>query len=168
MTMSFFKELFEILASIPVFGIIRTVFSGEMGWKTPVAFVLQIALQITCVVMLGMGFFGGALAALALIVLHLLTGLMIGMMPFSEMGPDSGRLYKSPAGFLLQAAFTSLLFTGIGGAVIIGLSMFCATGWGFFSTMALSVLGGTAIHMFGAALPVYQVMTKPKDEQNNA
>ncbi len=166
--MKFFKELFEILASIPFFGIIGTVFSGEYGWKPPVAFILQVILQIVCAVMLGLGVGGTILVAALLLGMHLFMGLLIGMMPLSGMGPKP--MYSGAADYLCKATAMSLLYTGIGGAVIIGLSMLAATGH-FLPVFALSTLGGTALHLFGVALPIYQLeksheKNQEKDQDN--
>lgn len=155
------KTLIEILSSIPFAGILKNVFGGQFGWKPPVGFVLQVALQIAVAYMLGVGLIGGVIVAGLLIVGQLLVALMIGMMPLSGMSPQP--LYKTPAQFLAKAAAYSLVFGGIATGALLGIASIFATG-SFLLTFALSVLGGTAIHMFAVALPVYQA---EKQHQRN-
>lgn len=155
------KEFIEILASIPFVGILRNVFGGELGWKPPVGFVLQVVLQIVVACLIGVGTVGGILVGGSLIVAHLLIALMIGMMPLSGMGPKP--MYKTPARYLALALTYSLGFTAVACGVILGLASIFATG-SFLLTFALSVLGGTAIHMFAVALSVYQLEKRRERE----
>jgi hypothetical protein len=157
------KELFEILASIPVFNIIKTIFSGEFGWKTPVAFVLQIVLQIVVACMLGMGVGCTIAVAFFLIAFNLLVGLCIGMMVFSEMGPKSQQIYNGPTDYLVKSGIFSLIYGGVLNGAVIGVSMFFATS-GFFVPFLLAVIGAAVIHMFGVALPIYQIQVQHANE----
>lgn len=159
------KEFIEILASIPFVAILRNVFGGELGWKPPVGFVLQVALQITVACLLGVGVAGGVAVAGLLIVAQLLIALMIGMMPMSGMGPKP--MYKTAGQFVMQAAIYSLGFSAVACGVVLGLASIFASG-SFLLTFALSVLGGTAIHMFAVVLPIYQLERKHESERQQS
>lgn len=163
------KELFEIFASIPFVGIVANVFTGRLGWKPPVAFVLQVALQIVCVTwLLQLSIFGTVILAGSLIALHLLVGLLIGMMPLSGMGPADQQPFKTASGFVGVASVLSIVATGFGGAFLIGVaSVLSAAGLAtFLKVLALSCLGGTVIHLFGVVLPVYQLLRSSEERAN--
>jgi hypothetical protein len=157
----FLQGLRDCFGDIPFAGIVFGIFSGEFGWRTPVAFVLQLALQIYCAVAFLPTTVGGTIfVAVELVVLNLFTGLLIGVQPLSGFGPTP--VYKSMAEFARFAILMSLFVTIVGGVIAIGPAacLSHATMAAFAECLALSALGGTAIHMFGVALPIYRYSTR--------
>ncbi len=152
------KNLFELLTSIPFFGIIRTIFTGGFGVVVPIAFVLQVALQIyTAQHWLALSTAGTVSVALALCCSHLFIGLLISLQPLSGMGPKPS--YESEVGLVKLASGISLGMGGFCALVIVGLAvLFSGAGFAVFAqTVLLSTLGATIIHLLGVVLPIIYV-----------
>lgn len=150
------KEVLEIIKSVPVLGIGRAVLSGRFGCSVPLAVVAQILLQGYCAVILSFGVLGTAMVTAALLIVHLVTGLLLCMAPFTGMWPKP--LYKGAAGFLGLAVYIALVFPSIGATAAIGLLGIALSGSVesvFLLSFGLSVLGGAVIHLVGVGLPIY-------------
>ena len=149
------KDLYDMLTTIPFVGIIINIFTGGFGVIVPLAFALQVALQITCACLfLNLGSAGTIAVAFALCCSHLFTGLLISLQPLSGMGPKP--TYKTERDFERLAAWISVVFGGGLTVVVVAIAAFCS-GSSFAAatyTVGLSVFGALLVHMFGVVFPI--------------
>lgn len=153
------KDFIETIASIPFFRIAINIFRGGFGWRTPVAFVLQVVLQVVCATYwLNLPLAGTVAVAVLLSGLHLCTGLLIALQPLSGMGPGKPT-YDSEKGFIKLAIGISAVMGGVGALVILGMTAWIAgvSLAAFGHSLALSVIGATVIHLFGVVYPIIKV-----------
>ncbi|MBX9689282.1 MAG: hypothetical protein K2X27_21410 [Candidatus Obscuribacterales bacterium] len=149
------RNLFELITSIPFFGIIVNIFSGGFGPIVPIAFVLQAALQITCACLwLELPLAGTVAVAGALCCAHLFVGFLIALQPLSGMGPKP--TYNDELGLVKLATAISLLFGGFCTAVVVALAcLFSDSGiLAFGQTLLLSTLGAWLVHLGGVVYPL--------------
>lgn len=155
------KNLFELLTSIPFLGIILNIFTGKFGVIVPIAFVLQVALQIFCAQhWLQLSQAGTAVVALALCCAHLFLGLLISLQPLDGMGNKPRT--NSSLEYVKVAAFVSLVMGGFCTVVVVGLAaLISGAGWAVFAeTAALSTVGAMLVHMFGVVFPIIRLSKK--------
>lgn len=73
--------MFEIFSNL-----VSDIFTGKFGWRTPLAFVLQVILQIYVTSMLGLSSGCAFATGFFLVTVNLLIGFLIGMQVFEGMG----------------------------------------------------------------------------------
>ena len=149
------KDFIETIATIPFFRIAINIFRGGFGWRTPLAFILQVVLQTVCAFYwLQLPVAGAVVVAVLLSGLHLCTGLLIALQPLSGMSPKP--TYQTEREFIRLAVMISVIMGGIGSLLILGSSSFLV-GAGlkeFGHSLSLSVIGGTLVHLFGVVFPI--------------
>lgn len=149
------KDLFDLLTTIPFLGIIRNIFTGGFGVIVPIAFVLQVALQIACsMLFLDLSTAGTVAVAFGLCCAHLFIGMLISLQPLSGMGPKP--TYNDELSFIKLATSISLIGGGLCALVVVGTASFVtgATLAVFAQTLLLSTVGALAIHLFGVVFPI--------------
>ena len=161
--------ILETVRSIPFAGIVRTIFSGDLGWRTPLAFVLQFVLQTAAVVLFfDLSKLSTAFVSIMLIAVNLAVGFVLGLLVAETASPPGKKLYASAKGYRKVALKVSLALSGLGGtAVLIPAAFWSSAEFSaLVCALAVSALGGTAIHLFGVVQPIYRQMAALENRTN--
>lgn len=148
--------MFEIFSNL-----VSNIFTGKFGWRTPLAFVLQVILQIYVTSMLGLSSGCAFATGFFLVTVNLLIGFLIGMQVFEGMGGKKKEAEEGPGAFYIITLFISLVFGGVLNAIIIGVAWIWAT-QSFFPAYLACVSGATLVHLWGVARPIVLVMRRDR------